>query len=309
MKLTSLALLGLFTTAAWGQGVVLTQQDRDNSEVLNLINKASINKCPAGYKKEFLKMGRLNIQIDASYVAKSDNQDFVTVLPKADGSNEVGLHYCAPTRVAWKNGKQVNESIPVEHYSFRLGNLRKRDNCAFSDIQAGTVELRLQGSYYPMRIQLRPILGTEAEKKEYKKLCDNRSRSAKIQDDQVICDNPEDSEISDLTNDVSEVVKKEYSCDIEDLISGHSVIGAGTKVRLDGVKKVAEIITIAGYPPFDERVTSVLKKDTKSSSYRFATQNMQESFKLEDGDSGIFTRETSWNGVKRKQAFRCTLSN
>lgn len=154
--------------------IVFAKQDPKAQEAqassLSSVIDAAVSKCADGSKQEIQKMGRLNRQFNFTYIAKSNNQDFVTISP--DGS--VNLYYCAPKRIIYVNGRQKQESIPVDSYSFNLGNLKDRANCDFSDILSGTVSLRFKGSYYQTNITVRPILGTDAEKNEYKKLCINQ---------------------------------------------------------------------------------------------------------------------------------------
>jgi hypothetical protein len=141
---------------------------------------AAVSKCADGSSKVQLKMGRLARTSILTYVAKSNNQDFVVLLP--DGSVE--LYYCAPKRTVYVNGVAKQENIPVTHYSYQLGNLKDRANCEFSDILGGNVAIRFEGSYYQTNINLRPILEVAAEQAVYKNLCSNPedTESFKVQD-------------------------------------------------------------------------------------------------------------------------------
>lgn len=173
MKYFFLMSLSLLSLSAFAQ----------EEKPLKGIIETDISKCPDGSAKETLKMGRLNKSFSNTYIAKSNNQDFVVILP--DGS--VNLYYCAPKRIIYVDGKQKSQSVPVLNYAFNLGNLKDRNNCEFSDLLSGNIALRFEGSYYQTNISVRAVMESDKEKAEYKKLCTNQENvnSFRMQDSKV----------------------------------------------------------------------------------------------------------------------------
>lgn len=184
MKTTYFFLFLILSVSAFAQP--FDDDPARDERIKSIINKSAVSKCPDGSAKEKLDMGKINITIDAAYIAKTNNQDFVTITPRPSG-NFVELYYCAPKRIIWENGKQRTESIPVDTFRYDLGYLSKRENCDFSDIRSGVIQLRFKGLAYPAILNVRPIINTQAEETEYKKLCSEkiRSKSSKVPDGKV----------------------------------------------------------------------------------------------------------------------------
>ena len=301
MKL-SFALMTLALTSSLFAQTYDDNPERDK-RIESLITTHAASKCADGSAKVFLDGGYLSVKIDRPYIAKTDQQVFVVITPRPEG-NKVGIYYCPVRNIYMENGKQKSVNVPLDYFQYNLGQLRKSETCDFSDILSGTINLTFRGSR-PVTLALRPVMGNEKEKAEYKKLCsDKNKQTTKVQD--VIC-LPEDSktEPGKLTEQVSESLKKKFSCDPRDLISGQMRVGAGTSVYVDEINKKAEIATQVVYPGAKEKIDRVLNLQEGTSRYELSADNRKSSFEIVGQGAGILTETITYNGKTTTEVLSC----
>lgn len=285
MKL-SLAVLALTLSSSIFAQTFDDNTARDN-RIKELINSNAASKCADGSAKVYQDMGYLKVNIDRPYIAKSEQQVFVTITPKPQG-NHVELYYCPIRNISMQGGQQKSVNIPLAQYSYNLGELRKIDNCEYSDILSGRVGLVFQGMS-PIYVDLRPIRGTQDEQKEYGKLCGDKVKpKSKVGDEACVEAKP--TVTSELTEQVSETLKKKFNCDMRDLVTGQMLLGGGLSVSVDEVNKKAEVISRVIAPGAQDRVEQVLGLQQGTSKYSGVNEGTRSSFELLDQNSGILTQ-------------------
>ena len=121
------------------------------------------------------------------------------------------------------------------------------------------------------------------------------------------------SDISPLTDQITDALKVKYTCSIKNIINGQYLMGSGTNIYVDSVNGTAEVTSIAGFPPFQETTESVLKKEINNNDYpRFVatTEHGSISFTLgPDGSAtGPVVRKTIWNDKETIEAYICSVA-
>lgn len=300
---SSFFLLLVLSTSAFAQ--TFDDNPGRDKRIQTLINSSKVSKCADGSAKVYQDMGYIRGNFDRAYIAKSNENVFLTITPRPEG-NKVDLYYCPVKSVYFQNGQQKKVNVPLAFYSYNLGQLRNSDNCDFSDILNGSVDLTFQGSG-TFRVQLRPVMASAAEMAEYKKLCVQGEQSARVQD--VVCETGDETPTSVLTEQISSTLKKKYSCDMRDLISGQMLIGGAYSIKIDDINKKAQLLTIGSFPGAKEQLDSELKLQQGTSRYELSDRRGNQSFELLDTNTGILTQSFVANGQNRTQTFRCNLTN